>query len=361
MKNKLFIDDSEKSRILEMHRKAKNILLNEEIPYFPQTSIKSLDNDSKTIEDINPKKLKLGDGTNKNPAPRKDVKILQGKLIQLGCLPKGSDDGRFGNITNKALLRYQKDGTCKKESSNISKNNYDSENLLRPKNKGPILRPNQTANPEKSKGFVITFSFPTYKPKVDGDSKFDIMSAYVFKILTLSGKEIATDLYKGENPFAYDKTYGKLGHGGVATINSDGNVEVFEFGRYSGVKTKGFGTVVSKNLGKIAKIEGEKILNLSDVVNKIKSKTEGEGPRLPMDWVLSIAPNISQGIRYAKSVKEKDYSAIDFSISNDAANCGTYALEVVKASGIDIPDKCFPTPNMMTKEMRLFGIESGSV
>ncbi len=345
MKNKLFIDESEKSRILEMHKNAiSKHLLNEESLYVPN---------NKNIN-INPKKLKLGDGTSKNPSLNADVKILQGKLIQLGCLPKGSDDGRFGNITNKALLRYQKEGSCSTKSSGVV-NKDDS--LLKSKNKGTLERPTIKTD----KGFVITFSFPTYKPKVDGNSKFDIMSAYAIKILSLSGKDVVTDLFKGENPFRNDKTYGKLGHGGVATVNSNGNVEIFEFGRYAGVKTKGFGTVVSKNLGKIAKIDGENILNIEDVVKIIKSRTEGEGPRLPMDWVLTVAPNISQGISYAKSVKEKDYSALDFSISNDAANCGTYALEVVKASGVNIPDKCFPTPNMMTREMKLFGIDSGSV
>jgi hypothetical protein len=124
MKNKLFIDESEKSRILEMHKNAiSKHLLNEESLYVPN---------NKNIN-INPKKLKLGDGTSKNPSLNADVKILQGKLIQLGCLPKGSDDGRFGNITNKALLRYQKEGSCK--SVGIKTQNDNTTNDLHYTNK----------------------------------------------------------------------------------------------------------------------------------------------------------------------------------------------------------------------------------
>lgn len=334
-------------------------LLNEELPYSPFKSVTQTNPKVKpqTKENINPKNLKIGDGGTKKPKLKNDVIALQQKLINFGCLTTdtGKPTGYFGDKTNTALTKYNQQGPCNKV--NGKDNDLFSNNLLKPKNKGDIVRPKTSSD----NGFVITFSFPTYTPKVDGNSKFDLMVAYAVKIITLSPVGIATDLYKGKNPFSNDKTYGKLGHGGVATINSDGSVMVFEFGRYGGAKTKGFGTVVSKNLGVIAKIDGKKILNLNDVVKKIKSKTEGEGPRLPMDWVLSIAPNIDQGISYAKSVKEKDYSAFDFSISNDAANCGTFALEVVKASGVNVPDKCFPTPNMMTNEMKLFGIESGSV
>lgn len=146
MKNKLFIDESEKSRILEMHQKAKNILLNEEIPYNPlNNQPKSIKQN--TVQNINPKKLKIGDGTNKNPSLRSDVKILQQKLIELGCLPKGSDDGRFGNITNKALINYQKNGSCDTKNKD---GHIFSNHLLKPKNKGPLLRPSQTANPEQN-------------------------------------------------------------------------------------------------------------------------------------------------------------------------------------------------------------------
>jgi hypothetical protein len=93
-------------------------------------------------------------------------------------------------------------------------------------------------------------------------------------------------------------------------------------------------------------------------MSKIKSKTEGEGPSLSMDYAVIGAPDIYDGIQYAQSVKEKEYSAMDFSISNNSANCGTYALEVVKNSGVDISTGCFPTPKSMISRMkRLTDIE----
>ena len=355
MKKLFNIDESEKLRILEMHKKLSiQNILSEEIPYTPIKDTKTY-KQPEVITNINPKNLKVGDGGTKNPKLKNDVIALQQKLIEFGCLSTdtGKPTGYFGNKTNSALTKYNQQGPCN-QSINKDEDIF-SGNSLKPKNKDGVIRPKTSSE----KGFVVTFSFPTYKPKIDGNSKFDLMVGAVARLLTTSGYDI---IVKGEKPWdVKDKTYGKLGHGGVATITSDGNVEVFEFGRYANVKTKGYGVVIGKNLGKIAKISEGTITNIDEVVTKIKSRTEGEGPRLPMEWVLTDAPNIKRGIEHAKSVKEKDYSAADFSISNDSANCGTFALEVVKASGVNIPDSCFPTPNMMTREMKIFGIESGSI
>jgi hypothetical protein len=64
--------------------------------------------DIKPKEDINPKKLKLGDGGKLNPKLIPDVKILQQKLIDLGLLKTetGKPTGFFGKLTDLALKTY---------------------------------------------------------------------------------------------------------------------------------------------------------------------------------------------------------------------------------------------------------------
>jgi len=66
-------------------------------------------------EDINPKKLKFGDGGDKLPKFKRDVSILQQKLIDLGCLKtkSGKPTGYFGSLTDSALNTYNKKGSCK--------------------------------------------------------------------------------------------------------------------------------------------------------------------------------------------------------------------------------------------------------
>jgi hypothetical protein len=68
-------------------------------PSKPQTKAK---------EDINPKKLKLGDGGNKSPKLIPDVKILQQKLMDLGLLKTDTmvPTGYFGPKTDTALKLY---------------------------------------------------------------------------------------------------------------------------------------------------------------------------------------------------------------------------------------------------------------
>lgn len=63
---------------------------------------------SKSKEDINPKKLKLGDGGKSNPKLIPDVKILQQKLIDLGLLKTdtGKPTGYFGPKTDSAIKSY---------------------------------------------------------------------------------------------------------------------------------------------------------------------------------------------------------------------------------------------------------------
>ena len=203
----------------------------------------------------------------------------------------------------------------------------------------------QDSNSQNTGGFVIPFAFPEYETKLDGEGVWLNFQGYISKLLVGGSKQ---------------GTYGKLGHGGVATVTPDGNTKIFEFGRYTKAK-KGYGIVISKNLGKIAKIKNGQITNVEELATKIKSKTEGQGPLLSMDYAVINAPDINKGIEYAQSVKEKEYSATDFSISNNSANCGTYALEVVKNSGIDLVSGCFPTPKSMISRMRRLTDVGGTV
>ena len=186
-------------------------------------------------------------------------------------------------------------------------------------------------------GYVIPFAFPEYQPSCDGKSTWDQLVCGTIRTVTspFSGKE---------------GTYGKLGHAGVATVTNSGGVQMFEFGRY-GTK-KNVGLVKSKNLGNIAKIVGGEISNLNSVIDKIHRNTQGQGPSERIEYAVLKAPNIEAGITHAKSITKKDYSAFDFSLSNDASNCATYALEVVKASGINLPDITGPTPVGMISRMK---------
>ena len=187
-------------------------------------------------------------------------------------------------------------------------------------------------------GYVIPFAFPEYQPECDGKSTWDtiVCDAVRFANSPISGK-------KG--------TYGKLGHAGVATVTKSGGVQMFEFGRYAGHDKNG-GLVKSKNLGNIAKMVNGKISNIDSVINSIHRKTEGSGPTNAIEYATLMAPNIEAGITYAKSITKKDYSAFDFSLSNDSSNCATYALEVVKASGVPVGNITGPSPVGMIDRMK---------
>ena len=95
-----------------------------------------------------------------------------------------------------------------------------------------------------------------------------------------------------------------------------------------------------------------KISNIDSVINSIHRKTEGSGPTNAIEYATLMAPNIEAGITYAKSITKKDYSAFDFSLSNDSSNCATYALEVVKASGVPVGNITGPSPVGMIDRMK---------
>lgn len=183
-------------------------------------------------------------------------------------------------------------------------------------------------------GYVIPFAFPEYEPKVDGKGSWAQFLGWVSNKIAGGEKE---------------GTYGKLGHAGVATVTMGGNVQLFEFGRYKSAEK---GIAIKTNLGNIAKIINGKITNLDSLINIIHRNTQGDGPSEKIEYAVLPAPNIEGGIDHARSVTEKDYAALDFSISNEQANCATFAIEVVKASGIPVEDFCFPTPISMIAKMK---------
>ena len=312
MKNLFEINRSEKNRILEMHHGAtKNMYLsklNEESIVSPFEN--KMEGD----------KFRLWVNMN-HPNWAKENSLDKTGSFNNSYIAKAWKE--FGKVYMavtgdfKYMSRLKSDKTVDKKIQKTEKN------------------PQKKLKPDE--GFVIPFAFPEYQPKIDGDGLWDKFEGWVMRQL---------DFESGSK----EGTYGKWGHGGIATVTADGNTKLFEFGRYSGAK-KGYGVVVSKNLGKIANIQGNTITNVDSLLKQIKSRTEGEGPHLGMSYAVIKAPSILKGVQYAQNLKTKEYSAADFSISNNSANCGTFALEVVQASGIQLVDACFPTPKSMINRM----------
>jgi hypothetical protein len=311
MSQKFIISEDEKSRILGLY----DIKLNENSVIQEAYS--------QTVYDA---QLKL--------------KPKYGYLLGKGGKNRDGVDGLSGPSTTKAIKYFQTDNGI----TPTGKLDTETKKKLGLKASSQGSKDVKTqVKPEK--GFVIPFAFPTYEPKVDGEGFWADFTAEVASFFAGSDEE---------------GTYGKLGHGGVATVESNGNVKVFEFGRYAGAK-KGYGIVIPKSLGKIAKIQDGKIINIGPLMTSIKSRTEGKGPTLPMEYAVLDAPNIKKGIQYAESIKEKEYSAIDFSISDEDANCGTFAIEVVDASGVGQGRFCATTPVGMINGFKKYASISGQV
>lgn len=83
------------------------------IPGYRKDDVRNIPNQKekqvRVFRDINPKKLKFGDGGIKNPNQVEDVKKLQSELIGLGLLKiDGSQKptGYFGKLTKDALDKY---------------------------------------------------------------------------------------------------------------------------------------------------------------------------------------------------------------------------------------------------------------
>ena len=193
--------------------------------------------------------------------------------------------------------------------------------------------------------FVIPFVFPEYEPKIDkgGDSWYAPITKVLFGS---SGK---------------DGTYGKLGHAGIAVVLPSGNVSMYEFGRYTGAK-KGYGISKSKSLGKIAKMDGDGLItNFKSVSEKIKSNSQGDGPRLSMDAKLVPAKDSTQAISTARKTTSKKYEGFDMDATDNDANCGTYTVEIAKAAGVPLGDFCYPNPTSILNSFKNYSVESVTV
>lgn len=270
------------------------------IPGYRQDDIRNLPRNTKK-EDINPKKLKLGDGGKSSPELIPDVKILQKKLINLGLLKTdtGLPTGYFGPKTDAALKQYN--GSVIKKTTNV---------------------------PEKGDGgFILIWAFPEYEPKVDGKGMISQFIGSTVRILSGGGTE---------------GTYGKMGHGGCVIVKLNGDAVCYEFGRYPGAKNEGYGKVRTLPLGKIAKIVDGTLVNAQQVAQAARTKTFPPGPSMKMTVAVVKLPNVAAATQYA-SVKDREYTAVDFKIGNDA-NCGTFARDVANAGGVKVAKFCFPTP-----------------
>lgn len=364
-------------------------------------------------ENINPKNLKVGSGGNSNPNQVADVKKLQQKLMDLGLLNINSPSGYFGDKTKQALDAYNKSGAAagaaaggaagsSSATQDLPFKTREEGNAFRKwlnDNYPPVARSFKldpvgshtndyiktafnTKIPKRSTtwgqfyltqtgvklsgtadgkvsgtsgdkvsgtsgdkgtstnmGFIIIFAFPTYKPALEkGDPLSDFYSTMV---KTLTGNEPTKAL--------------AFGHGGCVVIDSTGNSVLYEFGRYDNVK-KGYGKVLSTNLGKIAKIQNGKLMNSSEVATKAKTKTHGEGPKQPMNAVVYRLPDPSAAIKYA-NVKEREYDFTDANATDEDANCGTFAVQVAKAGGAMMPSVCIPIPRALIQTLRPLSLE----
>jgi len=328
--------------------------------------------------------------------PLGKVESLQQALVDAGYNigPTGVD-GKFGRNTRAAVLKYQRDNgltpdgivgpatagklnvqplTSRKPStqtkttpkttqtktdgkSGFKLPQFDLGNQLRIDNtyvarkplpipgmkstKGGGLSGGKSSGVLKSGDYLMIIAFPQYEPKPD-------------KGQTVSWIEkVAISTQTGEWP--REGTYGKIGHAGIALISKTGDVKLFEFGRYN---TKiGQGRVISKNLGKIAKIDKSgNFTNTKEVASKVKANTQGEGPRLDMVTAVVPVPSLEKARAFAEGPAIREYEAVDMS-QGGAANCGTFAIDTAKAGGVPIGDFCSPMPVKMIANFKQYSTD----
>jgi len=199
----------------------------------------------------------------------------------------------------------------------------------------------QEKSVSSSGDYLMVIAFPQYEPKVDKGEKVSWLEKGAIMTQT------------GEMP--REGTYGKIGHAGVALISKSGDVKLFEFGRYN--TKKGQGRVISKNLGRIAKIDASgKFTNALEVAKIVKSNTQGEGPRLEMVTAIVPVPNLEKSRAFAEGPAIREYEAVDYS-QGGAANCGTFAIDTAKAGGVPIGDFCSPMPVKMISKFKDYSSE----
>ena len=197
--------------------------------------------------------------------------------------------------------------------------------------------------------FIIPVAWPTYEPKLEkGAGDFEVWGARIYAAI------MANDFTSKEG------TYGKLGHGGVATVEQDGRVRFFEFGRYAGSK-QGMGITLKYDLGKIAKFTKSgnrcRIDNIKEVANAIKANSYGEGKSLEMEGHLVPIPNVEKAIEWANDKTQRKYKAIDLQIGDDEFNCGTFVYDVATAGGLNMGNYCFPDPESMVDSFQNISLQ----
>jgi peptidoglycan hydrolase-like protein with peptidoglycan-binding domain len=193
----------------------------------------------------------------------------------------------------------------------------------------------------KSGDYLMIIAFPQYEPHVDKGETVSWIEKGA--IMTQTGE------------WPREGTYGKIGHAGIALISKTGEVKLFEFGRYN--TKKGQGRVISKNLGKIAKIDKSgNFTNTKEVASKVKSNTQGDGPRLDMVTAVVPVPNLLKAKAFAEGPAIREYEAVDMS-QGGAANCGTFAIDTAKAGGVPIGDFCAPMPVKMVANFKQFSTD----
>ena len=193
----------------------------------------------------------------------------------------------------------------------------------------------------KSGDYLMIIAFPQYEPKVDkGETVSWVQKS---AIMTQTGE------------WPKEGTYGKIGHAGIALISKSGDVKLFEFGRYQ--TKKGQGRVISKNLGKIAKIDKSgNFTNTKEVAKIVKSNTQGDGPRLTMVTAVVPVPSLQKAKAFAEGPAIREYEAVDFD-QGGAANCGTFAIDTAKAGGVPIGDFCSPMPIKMVANFKQYSTD----
>ena len=362
---KILITESERNSILSMY---KNIDIT--------TKIKLTESDlKKTVKKV----LK------EDPAPLPNmenvslgkVKAVQQALVNAGYYIGNTGDnedgvdGIFGKNTRAAVIKYQRDNgikqtgnvgpitsgklgvspltsgkpsqpQTKKTEKPLQPQTKKTEKPLQPQTK-KAETPKVSIKPHEksvntSGDYLMIIAFPQYEPKVDKGETVSWLEKGA--IMTQTGE------------YPKEGTYGKIGHAGVAIISQSGFVKLFEFGRY---QTKiGQGRVISKNLGKIAKINSSgEFTNYNEVAKIVKSNTQGDGPRLNMITAVVILPNIQKAKAFAEGPAIREYEAVDMS-QGGAANCGTFAIDTARAGGVPIGDFCTPMPVKMIANFKQF-------
>jgi len=226
-------------------------------------------------------------------------------------------------------------------------------------------------------GWAIGLSWPTYQPSLPASVKQGMKVFDVDKIYNTIGKTIYGDDFKSG-------TLGPQGHGGIAIIDPAGNVYLAEFGRYTSGKSMqdgkkwfltqpegrkfakafqekegrpvtiddipadavaGYGVVQKKSLGRIAKIENGEITNFDSVLKRVKSNSQGKGPKLPMQGVLVRGYDYKTGLQFINSFTTREYTLVDIG-TGGGSNCATFMVDTMIAGKIPgLQGSCFPNIN----------------